>query len=124
MMALFGLSIDAVLPALTTIGADFGVPGNQAQLVVTSMIIGMAVGQPVYGPVSDAIGRKPAMYGGLVLFAFGCVLSMFATGLSMMLAGRFVQGLGVAGPRVVSLRSSEISTTERRWLASCRGSPR
>ena len=103
MMALFGLSINAALPALTAIRNDLGLAGNDAQLIVTAIILGMALGQPFYGPLSDAIGRKPAMYGGLAVFGAGCILSMFATGLPMLLAGRFVQGFGVSGPRVVTL---------------------
>jgi DHA1 family bicyclomycin/chloramphenicol resistance-like MFS transporter len=61
----------------------------------------MACGLLFYGPLSDSTGRKPAIYVGLVLFLSGCLLSVFATSFSVMLAGRFLQGLGAAGPRIV-----------------------
>jgi len=63
----------------------------------------MALGQIFYGPFSDSVGRKPAIYAGLVIFMIGSILSLTAQNFSIMLAGRFVQGLGVAGPRSVAL---------------------
>jgi DHA1 family bicyclomycin/chloramphenicol resistance-like MFS transporter len=104
MMALFAMSIDLMLPALDEIGADLSAGGgNTVQLVVTVMIAGMALGQLLYGPVSDARGRKPAIYAGLTIFTFGCVVAIAAPNLLVLLTGRFLQGLGVAGPRVVTI---------------------
>ena len=102
MISLVALSIDAMLPALPAIGADLGVRDpNHNQLVVTVLMLGMAVGQLLYGPMSDITGRKPAICLGLIIFAGGCLLSIFATSFPLMLLGRFAQGVGVAGPRVV-----------------------
>ena len=61
------------------------------------------MGQLVYGPLSDSIGRKPSVYIGFCLFLFGCLLSLFAVSFEMMLAGRVIQGLGLAGPRIVTV---------------------
>lgn len=102
MTALTALSIDAVLPALSEIGRDLGVQrANDSQLVISLLFLGMAVGQMFYGPVSDSLGRKPAIFAGFGLFAAGCLLSMLTTSFQMMLAGRVMQGLGTAAPRVV-----------------------
>jgi DHA1 family bicyclomycin/chloramphenicol resistance-like MFS transporter len=102
MMAMTAMSIDAMLPALPKIGLDLGVQRvNDNQLVVSLLFLGMAVGQMFYGPLSDSIGRKPAMYIGFGLFATGCLLSMLATNFQIMLVGRVLQGLGTAAPRVV-----------------------
>lgn len=102
LISLVALSIDAMLPALPRIGADLGVTEpNHYQLVLSVLFLGMAFGQLIYGPVSDSTGRKPAIYAGLVLFVLGCLLSVFATSFPVMLAGRFLQGLGAAGPRIV-----------------------
>ncbi|HEY5739556.1 MAG TPA: MFS transporter, partial [Gammaproteobacteria bacterium] len=60
-------------------------------------------GQIFFGPLSDSIGRRPAIVAGLLLFAAGCLLSMFAASFAQMLLGRFLQGLGAAGPRIVSI---------------------
>ena len=104
MMALAALSTDAMLPALRDIGETLGVQaGNATQLVVSFLFLGMAFGQIVYGPVSDSFGRKPAIYVGYGLFIAGCLLSIFAPNFSLMLAGRLLQGVGIAGPRSVTL---------------------
>ena len=98
------LSIDGMLPALPEIGRDLGVAdANQPQLVLSVLFLGMAIGQLFIGPLSDTLGRKPLIYGGLSLFAVGCLLSMFATDFTTMLVGRFLQGLGVASPRIVTM---------------------
>ncbi len=104
MSSLVALSIDAMLPALPDIGAELGVAeANDNQLVLSVLFLGLAVGQMIYGPVSDAVGRKPAIYAGLALFVVGCLLSIFATDFNTMLAGRFLQGIGAAGPRIVTI---------------------
>ena len=104
MTALVALSIDAMLPALPEIGRELGVQrDNDNQLVISLLFLGLAVGQMIYGPVSDSIGRKPAIYAGFGLFIMGCLLSFFATSFPMMLAGRIMQGVGVAGPRIVAI---------------------
>ena len=104
MMSLVALSIDAMLPALPEIGQDLGVQrDNDSQLIISLLIFGMAIGQMIYGPLSDTTGRKPAVYAGFGLFIVGCLLSIFATNFPMMLAGRGLQGIGVAGPRIVTV---------------------
>ena len=104
MTSLVALSIDAMLPALPLISAELGVTDeNDRQHVISMLFLGMAVGQILYGPVSDRIGRKVPVMVGLVLFILGSVLSAVATSFEWMLWGRFIQGLGAAGPRIVSV---------------------
>jgi len=104
MLSLVALSVDTMLPALSEIGRDLGViDNNSSQLIISLFFLGMASGQLLYGPVSDSTGRKPAIYLGYGLFIAGCFLSLFATTLNVMLAGRFLQGFGTAGPRIVSI---------------------
>ena len=103
MTSLAALSTDAMLPALPAIGLDLGLQQeNAGQLVVSFLFLGMAVGQLFYGPVSDSSGRKPAIYVGYGLFIVGCLMSIFSSSFVVMLAGRLLQGIGVAGPRSVS----------------------
>jgi len=103
-MSLVALSIDAMLPAFPDMARDLGVAGqNDIQLVVSMLFIGLATGQLFYGPLSDSIGRKPAIYVGFMLFILGSLLSMAAADFSTMLAGRLLQGIGAAGPRTVSV---------------------
>ncbi len=104
MVSILALSIDAMLPALGRIGADLGVTdANDTQLIVSGMFLGFAAGQIAAGPLSDSFGRKPVIYGGYVVFIAGCIMSMTATVFEVMLAGRVLQGLGAAAPRIVSL---------------------
>lgn len=104
MMSLVAVSIDAMLPALGVIGRDLGaVRVNDPQWVITALFLGLASAQMFFGPLSDSIGRKPTVFAGLALFAVGCLLSALATDFTAMLAGRFLQGVGVAAPRIVSL---------------------
>ncbi|MEI7748004.1 MAG: multidrug effflux MFS transporter, partial [Chlorobiaceae bacterium] len=104
MMSLVALSVDTMLPALSQIGRDLGViDNNSPQLIISLFFLGMASGQLLYGPVSDSTGRKPAIYVGYGLFITGCLFSLVATTLPVMLAGRFLQGFGTAGPRIVSI---------------------
>jgi len=102
LMSLVALSIDAMLPALGEIGAEMGVASeNGTQLVVSALFLGLMLGQMVYGPLSDSYGRKPPIYAGIVIFIAGSLLSALATNFYVMLIGRVLQGLGVAGPRIV-----------------------
>ena len=104
MVSTLALSIDAMLPALGEIGRDLRlVDPNDSQLVVTMMFLGFAVGQIAAGPSSDSFGRKPVIYGGYVIFIIGCLLSIVSEGFEVMLAGRVLQGLGAAAPRIVSI---------------------
>jgi DHA1 family bicyclomycin/chloramphenicol resistance-like MFS transporter len=104
MMSLLALSIDAMLPALPQIGRDLDVQNpNSRQLVISTIFLGLAFGQLFFGPLSDTIGRKPAIYAGYALFLIGAIISIFATSFPLMLFGRLLQGLGVSAPRAVSL---------------------
>lgn len=102
--SLTALAIDAMLPALVTIGRELGVQhDNNAQLILTTLFLGLALGQIFFGPLSDATGRKPLMYVGLGIFMLGSLLSMFAQDFSHMLIGRFLQGVGASAPRVLTM---------------------
>lgn len=104
MMSLTALSIDAMLPALATIGNDLGVKNaNDNQLTISALFLGLAFGQLIYGPISDSTGRKWPLYGGLSIFVLGSLVSVFASDLTTMIVGRTIQGLGLASPRTVSL---------------------
>lgn len=104
MTALVALAIDAMLPALSQIGAELKASNaNDVQLVVGVLFFGLGVGQLFFGPLSDSVGRKPAIYIGLAVYLLGCLISMLAQDFNTMLFGRLLQGLGLSGPRVVSM---------------------
>src|SRR5262249_27917366 len=62
------VSIDMYLPALPTIGVEFGAAPGHVQLSLASFFLGLASGQAFYGPISDRFGRKKPLYAGLILF--------------------------------------------------------
>ncbi|MDP6190442.1 MAG: MFS transporter, partial [Gammaproteobacteria bacterium] len=101
LMSCVALSIDAVLPALGFMAHDFAVSGSDIQLVITSLFAGFALGQLIYGPVSDRWGRLPSIYAGLLVLAIGSAIAMSSQSLEMMLLGRFLQGIGASGPRIM-----------------------
>ncbi len=96
------LAIDAMLPALAEIGQELGAAhANDAQMIISIFVLGIVFGQAFFGPFSDSRGRKPAICIGFAVFSIGCLISIFSTSFADMLAGRFLQGLGAAGPRIV-----------------------
>ena len=104
LISLDALSSDAMLPALAAIAQELGAArANDAQFVITSLFLGLGIGQMLFGPLSDRIGRKPAIYAGLALFMTGCMVSLFASTFEAMMAGRVLQGIGVAAPHVVAM---------------------
>lgn len=104
MIALVALSIDIMLPALSVIADDLGAPNeNDRQLILSTLFLGLATAQMLYGPISDSFGRKPTIYVGLGIFIAGTLIVIFAGDFEIMLAGRFLQGLGVAAPRIVTM---------------------
>ena len=104
MMALTAISIDIMLPALPQIGTALGVASeNDRQLVVILYMAGFAAGQIVFGPLSDHIGRKPALMAGLAIYIVGTVAAVAAGAFPTLLAARLVQGIGAASPRVIAI---------------------
>jgi DHA1 family bicyclomycin/chloramphenicol resistance-like MFS transporter len=104
MTSIVALATDIMLPALDRIGQDLGVADpNDPQLVISSLFVGFAVGQILAGPLSDAYGRRPIILAGYIVFLLGCVMSLTTESFEVMLAGRVLQGLGAAGPRIVAV---------------------
>ena len=104
MVSLVAMSTDIMLPALKINGIDlYVVDISDTQHIVIVLFLGFGVGQILAGPLSDAYGRKPIIYLGFCIFISGCILSMLANEFNVMLAGRALQGLGAAGPRVISV---------------------
>ena len=104
LMALTALSIDVMLPALPEMRAEFGLADpNLQQLVITSYVLGFAVGQLFHGPLSDGFGRKPVLLVGLAVYALASFACLAAGSFEVLLAARFLQGLANAAPRVVAV---------------------
>jgi len=104
LISIGAMGTDIMLPAMKAMGAEFGVQhANDVHLIITAFFLGMAIGQLIVGPLSDRYGRKPIILFGYLIFIVGCALSMFTTNWTMMLAGRVIQGIGAAAPRIVTM---------------------
>ncbi len=101
--AMVAISIDVILPALGTIGADLAAEDpNDRQLAITMFFLGLALSQIVYGPLSDSYGRRFAIFLGLGLYLVGSFLCLISDTLTALIVGRVLQGVGAAGPRIVA----------------------
>lgn len=104
LFATIAFSIDAMLPALPSLAAEFSPDApNRAQLVVTSFAMGMGVGTLFTGPLSDTFGRKPVVLWGAVIYMICAFVATLAPDMETLLGARFMQGIGSAAPRVVAL---------------------
>lgn len=92
--ALGPLSIDMYLPALPAMAKDLSVETAQVANSLPAYFFGLALGQLIYGPVSDRIGRKFPLYFGLSLFALASLVCMVASSIDVLLIARFFQALG------------------------------
>lgn len=96
-------AIDMYIPAFPAIAASLGVGAGPVQLSMTSFFVAQAIGQIVYGPISDAVGRRGPIFVGLAMFAVASLAAALAPGIGTLIAARFVQGLGAAGATVAPL---------------------
>lgn len=101
--SLTAASIDALLPALLTMGEALKVANsNNLQLVITVFFAGMVFGELVFGPLSDALGRKASILIGLIIYLVGALIAITGGSLEQVLIGRLIQGVGVSGPKVAT----------------------
>ena len=92
------LSIDMYLPALPSLSRDFGTGAAQTQLTLSACLLGLALGQVIAGPISDALGRRRPLLVGLAAYALASLLCVVAPSVYALVALRFIQGFaGAAG---------------------------
>lgn len=96
------LATDMYLPAFPDIAKDLHAPQAQIQLTLTAAMVGLAVGQLIIGPLSDAWGRRKPMLIGTLIFTVTSFLCMFVPTAEMFIGLRFVQGLAGAAGAVVA----------------------
>lgn len=94
-------AIDMYLPALPSIGQSLGASVGAVQASLMAFFISLGIGQIIYGPVSDMVGRKPPLYFGLLLFAVASVGCALAPDVETLVVLRFIQGLGACAGMVI-----------------------
>lgn len=98
-VALGPMSTDFYLPSLPSLVSYFATDVTQVQLTLSVFLVGFALGQLVYGPLSDRFGRRPVLMAGVAIFTLASVACMLATSIEMLIAARLAQALGAcAGP--------------------------
>ena len=123
LMALNALAIDVMLPALPYMGEALNVVNeNDRQLVLSVYMLGFGTTQLLYGPVSDALGRRKPLFFGLAIYLIAAFSALIAPNFGTLLALRFVQGLGAASTRVIAQSVVRDTFTAAPWPKSCRWS--
>ncbi|MGX9354367.1 multidrug effflux MFS transporter [Roseobacteraceae bacterium S113] len=103
MAATVAFSIDAMLPGLSVMAQELTPTApDRIGLVITFFMAGMGLGTLFAGPLSDAMGRKPVLLIGTVIYVAGAAAAIFAQSLEALLVCRTIQGIGGAGPRIVA----------------------
>jgi DHA1 family bicyclomycin/chloramphenicol resistance-like MFS transporter len=103
LLVAFGpVATDMYVPSMPDIGRLLGASAAEVQLTLSSYLLGFAIGQIIYGPVSDRYGRKPVLLTALVLFCAASLACAAAPSIEMLIAARALQALGGAGAIVLA----------------------
>ncbi|MBI1881490.1 MAG: multidrug effflux MFS transporter [Chloroflexi bacterium] len=97
------LSTDMYLPALPTVSHDLAATMSQTQMTLIAGILGLALGQVLIGPISDARGRRWPLLIGIALYAITSLLCIFAPSVEVLIILRFGQGVAGAAGIVLAL---------------------
>jgi MFS transporter, DHA1 family, multidrug resistance protein len=121
-MSIFGpLCIDMYLPALPDISRQLHASASAVQLTLTACLIGIAAGQLLLGPISDRIGRRPPLLGGLAAFVLSSVACAMAPNIYALTGFRLIQGFGGAAGIVIArsiVRDLHSGTALARFFAT------
>lgn len=88
------MAMHMFIPALPDAARHFGASSGQMQQTITVYILGLALGQLIYGPMSDALGRRPLLLVGLFLYTVASLAAFLAPSANMLIGARLIQALG------------------------------
>lgn len=94
------LAMDMYLPAFGAMGQHLQISASAVGASLSVFLAGFALGQLIWGPLSDRLGRKPILLAGLSLFVLGCVGMFWVDSAAQLLALRFIQAVGVCSAAV------------------------
>lgn len=100
--ALGQFAVSFYSPALPDLARDFHVDAAQAQLTFVYFLLSFAIGQLLFGPLSDRFGRRPVLFAGLILFLAGTIGCALADSLTLLILARVVQAFGAAAGVIIS----------------------
>lgn len=102
MEVLAGAEVDLFIPSFPELQHHFGLSPFMVELTLGTNFVAYCVASLIVGQLGDRYGRKPMIMWSLVLFIFGSFLCVFADAYWHLLLGRFLQGIGIAAPAVLS----------------------
>ena len=114
------ISIDLYLPSLPSLEKDLAAPAGSAQYTLAAFVIGLAIGQSLYGPLVDHFGRKRPLYIGVVLYVLASIGCALATSMDAL------QQIKIDAPNcfvIVSSRAPRLTTGPRTPTFACSGAP-
>jgi MFS transporter, DHA1 family, multidrug resistance protein len=95
------LGMHMIIPALPDTARALGVSPGTIQLTITLYLIGLAIGQLLYGPISDRFGRRPVLLTGLALFTLAGIATAAAPGALTLVIARVLQSIGACSGLVL-----------------------
>lgn len=96
------LSIDMYLPAMPVMEKVFHTSAQSVEITMVTFLIGFALGQSLYGPITDRFGRKPPLYASIVLFVLSSAGCAIAPSIGLISVFRLLQAIGACGGSVIS----------------------
>lgn len=96
------MSIDMYLPSFPTLQREFAGKPGLVQATLSLFFVGLAIGQGIYGPISDRFGRKLPLYIGIALYIAGSMMAVLTPSLEGLVIARFVQGIGGCAGMVIA----------------------
>lgn len=105
LMAINALAVDMILPAFSQLRISFDLPENSNIIAksITYYMMGLGLGQIIFGPLSDSYGRKNVLFAGLSLYIIAALFASISQNLSFFIAARFMQGIGSSSARVLAI---------------------
>jgi DHA1 family bicyclomycin/chloramphenicol resistance-like MFS transporter len=117
LVALGPLSTDLYLPSLPSLTGVFNTDVAHVQLTLSVFLLGFAVSQLIYGPLSDRFGRVPMLIGGLAIYLLASIACVFSTSIEALIAARFFQALGgCCGPVLEDCNPGETQAIHALYL--------
>ena len=95
------VALHIFVPVLPSVGRDLGASPTTVQLTITMYLVGLALGQLVYGPISDRFGRRPVLIVSLILYLVGFLLAIPAASIDALILARILQSMGACGALVL-----------------------
>jgi len=101
LLSLTAFSIDILLPSFGAIEANLNATLQQVQWIIPVYMIAAGLANPLFGLWSDRAGRKPVLIAGLGVYCIGSLICVYSTSITVLLAGRFLQGFAAASAMVI-----------------------